>query len=65
MTTRQKVARILLGSVRGRSRAVLREGVDMQVFLIALGLVAVLVAVGVFGHHPDHRDEAPVRRPRA
>jgi hypothetical protein len=37
----------------------------MQVFLIALGLVAVLVAVGVFGHHPDHRDEAPVRRPRA
>jgi hypothetical protein len=36
----------------------------MQVFLIALGLVAVVVAAGVFGHHPDHR-ETPARRPRA
>lgn len=35
----------------------------MQVFLIALGLVAVLVAIGVFGRHPDHR-EVPVPRRR-
>ncbi|WP_157080742.1 hypothetical protein [Methylobacterium variabile] len=35
----------------------------MQVFLIALGLVVVLVAVGVFGRHPDHRAvPAPRRR---
>lgn len=35
----------------------------MQVFLVALGLIVVLVAVGVFGHHPDHREE-PVERRR-
>ncbi|GJD63180.1 hypothetical protein MPEAHAMD_3344 [Methylobacterium frigidaeris] len=34
----------------------------MQVFLIALGLVAVLVAVGVFGHHPDTREDPVPRR---
>ncbi len=28
----------------------------MQVFLVALGLIVVLVAVGVFGRHPDHRE---------
>jgi hypothetical protein len=34
----------------------------MQVFLIALGLVVVLVAVGVFGRHPDTREDPVPRR---
>ncbi|GJD47536.1 hypothetical protein OPKNFCMD_0244 [Methylobacterium crusticola] len=36
----------------------------MQAFVIGLALVAVLVAVGVFGHHPDHRT-APADRRRS